>query len=177
MTVLALEVGQTDGRVWTQQGGMLGVWALPPSSVCLSICYLFTSGEGNGNPLQYSCLENPMDGGAWWVTSIYLSLNFLWSAYVSVYASLHLWSVNHPSLIGLPLICLSVCLPIFKAVPVIHHLPVSVYFLPGSLSFVSLCTWQVTRDVFFPGLWSVSPDLTFRLREEDAPGLPCWRKG
>ena len=24
------------------------------------------SGEGNGNPLQYSCLENPMDGGAWW---------------------------------------------------------------------------------------------------------------
>ena len=26
-------------------------------------CY---SGEGNGNPLQYSCLENPMDGGAWW---------------------------------------------------------------------------------------------------------------
>ena len=24
------------------------------------------SGEGNGTPLQYSCLENPMDGGAWW---------------------------------------------------------------------------------------------------------------
>ena len=23
---------------------------------------------GNGNPLQYSCLENPMDGGAWWTT-------------------------------------------------------------------------------------------------------------
>ena len=25
-------------------------------------------GEGNGNSLQYSCLENPMDGGAWWAT-------------------------------------------------------------------------------------------------------------
>ena len=24
-----------------------------------------SSGEGNGNPLQYSCLENPMDGGTW----------------------------------------------------------------------------------------------------------------
>ena len=24
------------------------------------------SGEGNGKPLQYSCLENPMDEGAWW---------------------------------------------------------------------------------------------------------------
>ena len=25
-----------------------------------------SDGEGNGTPLQYSCLENPMDGGAWW---------------------------------------------------------------------------------------------------------------
>ena len=24
------------------------------------------NGEGNGTPLQYSCLENPMDGGVWW---------------------------------------------------------------------------------------------------------------
>ena len=27
---------------------------------------LSCTGEGNGNPLQYSCLENPRDGGAWW---------------------------------------------------------------------------------------------------------------
>ena len=27
-----------------------------------------SSGEGNGYPLQYSCLENPMDRGAWWAT-------------------------------------------------------------------------------------------------------------
>ena len=27
-----------------------------------------TLGEGNGTPLQHSCLENPMDGGAWWAT-------------------------------------------------------------------------------------------------------------
>ena len=25
-------------------------------------------GDGNGNPLQYSCLENPTEGGAWWAT-------------------------------------------------------------------------------------------------------------
>ena len=25
-------------------------------------------GEGHGNPLQYSCLENPMDRGGWWAT-------------------------------------------------------------------------------------------------------------
>ena len=27
--------------------------------------YVEYVGEGDGNPLQYSCLENPMDGGAW----------------------------------------------------------------------------------------------------------------
>ena len=30
--------------------------------------YIISLGEGNDNPLQYSCLENPMDGGAWWAT-------------------------------------------------------------------------------------------------------------
>jgi len=29
--------------------------------VCMCVC-----GEGNGTPLQYFCLENPVDGGAWW---------------------------------------------------------------------------------------------------------------
>ena len=28
--------------------------------------WLHFVGEGNGTPLQYSCLENPMDGGTWW---------------------------------------------------------------------------------------------------------------
>ena len=32
--------------------------------ILTSIAKVF--GEGNGTPLQYSCLENPMDGGAWW---------------------------------------------------------------------------------------------------------------
>ena len=28
--------------------------------------FTLSSGESNGTPVQYSCLENPMDGGAWW---------------------------------------------------------------------------------------------------------------
>ena len=32
------------------------------------VAILYCNGEGNGNPLQYSCLENSMDGGAWWAT-------------------------------------------------------------------------------------------------------------
>jgi len=35
---------------------LVGLFNIAPS---------FSFGEGNGNPLQYSCLENPMDGGAW----------------------------------------------------------------------------------------------------------------
>ena len=30
------------------------------------MCLEGKGGEGNGNPLQCSCLENPRDGGAWW---------------------------------------------------------------------------------------------------------------
>ena len=50
--------GGSDGKVSAYNVGDLG-----------SIPGLGRSpGEGNGNPLQYSCLENSMDGGAWWAT-------------------------------------------------------------------------------------------------------------
>ena len=41
---------------------------LPCFYVCFESLSLFKAqpGEGNGTPLQYSCLKNPMDGGAWW---------------------------------------------------------------------------------------------------------------
>ena len=35
-------------------------------SLLFNILSRLVIGEGNGKPLQYSCLENPMDGGAWW---------------------------------------------------------------------------------------------------------------
>ena len=35
---------------------------------CTEFTEEFPFGEGYGNPLQSSCLENPMDGGAWWAT-------------------------------------------------------------------------------------------------------------
>jgi len=36
--------------------------------VGLSPWWVRSPGEGNGNPLQYSCVENPVDRGAWWAT-------------------------------------------------------------------------------------------------------------
>ena len=39
-------------------------------------CYYH--GEGNGTPLQYSCLENPMDGGAWWAAVHGVAKSWTW---------------------------------------------------------------------------------------------------
>ena len=42
---------------------------IPPlcgQDLWLEITQSRVHGEGNGTPLQYSCLENPMDGRAWW---------------------------------------------------------------------------------------------------------------
>ena len=39
---------------------------VPHRNTAFSLFLFSICGEGNGNPLQYSCLENPMDGGACW---------------------------------------------------------------------------------------------------------------
>ena len=49
---------------------LLEISSLSPSIIFLYFFALITQvGEGNGNPLQYFCLENPVDGGAWWALS------------------------------------------------------------------------------------------------------------
>ena len=52
---------------WTEEPGGLqsmGSWRVGHDwATSLSLSCI---GEGNGNPLQYSCLENPRDGGVWW---------------------------------------------------------------------------------------------------------------
>ena len=44
-------------------GTLLSVWCI--SYVLFGSAFQVEAGEGNGTPLQYSCLENPMGGGAW----------------------------------------------------------------------------------------------------------------
>ena len=45
-------------NIWTFVGKVM--------SVLFNMLSRLIIGEGNGNPLQYSCLESPMDGEAWW---------------------------------------------------------------------------------------------------------------
>ena len=42
-------------------------------------------GEGHGNPLQYSCLENPMDRGAWWATVHSVAKSWTWLTRLSTH--------------------------------------------------------------------------------------------
>ena len=58
VTLLKGFPGDSDSKESTCNAGDLG---LVPG-------FGRSAGEGNGNPLQYSCLENPMDRGAWWAT-------------------------------------------------------------------------------------------------------------
>ena len=50
--------GGSDGKESACNVGNLGL--IPESGR--------SPGEGNGNPIQYSCVENPTDRGAWWAT-------------------------------------------------------------------------------------------------------------
>ena len=56
-------------------------------------------GVGNGNPLQYSCLGNPMDRGAWWATvhGVATSRTWLSTTYCQFPAALALQAAHHPS--------------------------------------------------------------------------------
>ena len=88
--------GGSDGKASVYNAGDLG--SIPESGRF--------PGEGNGNPLQYSCLENPMDGGAWcrllsmgsqrvghnWATSLSLYLVSLKSLFLNMALSYCLFS-------------------------------------------------------------------------------------
>ena len=54
---MCIYVRETDRQKETETPVMLLNW---------NQLFWYGVGEGNGTPLQYSCLENPMDGGAWW---------------------------------------------------------------------------------------------------------------
>ena len=56
LTLVLSSPAGSEGKASAYNAGDLG--SIPGSGR--------SPGKGNGNPLQYSCLENPMDGGTWW---------------------------------------------------------------------------------------------------------------
>ena len=53
-----------DSLPWSHQESPLRVCMYVYTHICMYVCVYI--GEDNGTPVQYSCLENPMDRGAWW---------------------------------------------------------------------------------------------------------------
>ena len=58
-----------------------------------------TTGEGDGTPLQYSCLDNPMDGGAWWAAVQGVVKSRAW---LSDFTFMHWRRKWQPTLVFLP---------------------------------------------------------------------------
>ena len=75
-SVLAWKIPWMEEPGGLQSMGLLRVghnWATSLSRI----------GEGNGNPLQCSCLENPMDGGAWWAAVSGVTQSQTWLKWLS----------------------------------------------------------------------------------------------
>ena len=75
-STLAWRIPWTEKPGGLQSMGSLGVghdWTTPLSRI----------GEGNGNPLQCSCLENPRDGGAWWAAVCGVAQSWTWLKWLS----------------------------------------------------------------------------------------------
>ena len=64
---------------WTEEPGRLqSMGSLRVRHDWMTSLSLSCIGEGNGNPLQCSCLENPRDGGAWWAAVYGVSQSRTW---------------------------------------------------------------------------------------------------
>ena len=68
----------------------------------LDIHYVYMFGEGNGNPLQYSCLENPMDRGAWWAVVHGVAKSRTWLSDFTLFTFLHWRRKWQPTPVFLP---------------------------------------------------------------------------
>ena len=102
---------------------MLAIWSLVPLpflkqawtsgssqfTYCWSLAWrilsiiLLACGEGNGTPLQYSCLENPMDRGAWWAAVHGVTrVGHDWATSLSLFTFMHWRRKWQPAPVFLP---------------------------------------------------------------------------
>ena len=154
---------------WAEEPGRLPSRGLQESDTTERLHFPFSlsrTGEGNGNPLQCSCLENPRDGGAWWAavygvaqsrtrlkrlssSSSGFCVESLWFSMCSIMSSAHndsftsLWVVlnsNEVQFIDSFLLCLMFFMSCFKSfyLPQCHEDIVQCIIL-SSVQSLSLC--------------------------------------
>jgi len=78
-------------------------WGLEESDMTERLHFYFSlscTGEGNGNPLQCSCLENPRDGRTWWAAIYGVAQSWTrlkWLSSSSIYMSIPVFQFIHPA--------------------------------------------------------------------------------
>ena len=83
--------GKSHGRRGLVGCSPWGHWGLDTTEQLQFHFLLSCIGEGNGNPLQCSCLENPGDGGAWWATVYGVAQSRTWLKRLSSSSSILYW--------------------------------------------------------------------------------------
>ena len=97
-------------------------------------------GEGNGNPLQCSCLENPRDGGAWWAAVYGVAQSRTWLKRLSSSSS----SIYSLSGFAIYFYCITLFPSLFYGL--FAHTPLDVNLRSASIvCFVYCCVYQVPR--------------------------------
>ena len=90
---------------WTEEPGRLSPWGCEESDTTERLHFHFSLsciGEGNGNPLQCSCLENPRDGGAWWAAVYGAAQSQTRLKQLSSSSSSRNWNITYTSLLNSP---------------------------------------------------------------------------
>ena len=106
---------------WTEEPGGLQTMGLRRVGTTEQLHFHFSLsciGEGNSNPLQCSCLENPRDGGAWWAAVYGVALSWTQLKWLSSSSSLQFSSVAQS--------CPTLCNPMdcsTSGLPIRHQLP------------------------------------------------------
>ena len=77
----------------------LSVSARDTRDTCLIPGLGRSPGGGHGNPLQYSCQENPMDRGAWWAT-VHRVAELNMTEHTSTYTKCKTYRLNHSCFLG-----------------------------------------------------------------------------
>ena len=168
-----LENPMDRGTWWAAVHGVAKSWTrLSDFTSLTSLTSYFITGEGNGNPLQYSCLENPMDGGAWrakihgvaesWTRLKWLSTHTCKDSLGGIVS--RGWPKTH---LFLPALLLSYSLKVPGLLHSAFHFVMDMMFLSSPLEYancmfffngsLAACSVPVYLDFVFSCLfWSVS---------------------
>ena len=98
-SALAWKIPWMEEPVGLQSMGLLRVGHLATERLHFHFS-LSCIGEGNGTPLQYSCLENPRDGGAWWAAVYGVAQSRTRLKRLSSSSGISAWFDKHKSPLG-----------------------------------------------------------------------------